>query len=55
MLGLCGMLEFVMLEIFLLLNMADTGHLLCVRLWTGPPVSQEIRSEPITIRADRIR
>ena len=33
MLGLCGMLEFKLCcEILLLLNMADVGRLLCVRL-----------------------
>ena len=33
--GLCGMLEFKLcFEILLLLNMADMGHLLCVRLWS---------------------
>jgi len=35
MLGLCGMLEFKLCcEILLLLNVADMGRLLCVRLWS---------------------
>ena len=35
MLGLYGTLEFKLCyEILLLLNMADMGRLLCVRLWT---------------------
>ena len=35
MLGLSGTLEFKLCcEILLLLNMADMGRLLCVRLWT---------------------
>ena len=35
MLGLYGMLEFKLCcEILLLLNMADMGCLLCVRLWS---------------------